>query len=258
MIGTLKMYADLAVQALRCAARAWPIAIFAFVYAAIWIAAATLVGRLGIVGGFLLGFVAAALASSYLYLVEQAVARSRIVWSDFRKSFGAYLWDAISVMFALWVISIATGIIVTSAGSQGPFISAVIGLLIAIFFNAAPELIYQGHVRSFDLLAESASFIQRNWIEWFVPNALFALLLLAPQPAFRSMDPREMVLLAANLFSLDGLPLLAASLLQSARSLGLGLAALVIVHYAMIYRGLLFKELRHGSRRMREFQARQR
>jgi hypothetical protein len=250
------MYAALSVEALRCAARAWPIAPFAVVYWVIWMVAAILSAPLGWGAGLVLGLVSAALVSSYLYLIEQAVSRSRIGWSDLGKSFGAYFWDAVSVMFALWIISIASGIVVRSFGSQGPFIAAVIGLLIAVFFNAAPELLYQGHVRSFHLLMESASFIQRNWLEWFIPNTVFALLLLAPSPAFRSMDPREIVYLAASLFTLEGLPVLATAMFQSARSLALGLAALAVAHYAMIYRGLLFKELRYGSRRMREFRAR--
>ena len=139
----LSLYRQVTVEAARRAISAWPVALSFVVYAIILIAAMIAFAPLGIIGGFLVGFVVAACWSSYLELVSQAVAGSkiRIRWDDFKRTFLARFWDVISVMFAFWVISLATTPF--TRGPNGPAASAIIGFAIAFFFNAVPELLYQ-------------------------------------------------------------------------------------------------------------------
>ncbi len=252
----LMLYRDVAVLAARRAVRAWPVALSFFVYAALILAAGMLFGRLGFVGGFLLGMVVAACWSSYLELAAQAVAGSkiRLRWDDFRRTFGARFWDVISVMFAFWIISLLMG--PALASSQGARIHAILGIAIAFFFNPVPELLYQGHSRSFALLIDSGRFMMAHPLVWLLPNLVFASLLLWPTGQLAVNHPAELLVVYGNTFSSP-----------------MGLAAMVMawpmwawplilfgLHYAMVFRGLLFQELSQGggSARLRAFRAKMR
>jgi hypothetical protein len=103
-----------------------------------------------------------------------------------------------------------------------------LNVVILVFGNAVPELIYLGHHSTLALLGESYRFVGENWIEWFPPN----LLLIA-----------VLVMLNAPVLSAG------MSLLQ------LGLTALFL-YFAMVFRGLLFLELYGSSRRGRMFRYR--
>src|SRR3954470_18135224 len=155
----LSLYRQVTVEAGRRAVAAWPAALAFPVYAIILFAAAVAFGPLGIIGGLLIGVVIAACWSSYLELLSQAVAGAKIHlrWDDFKRTFLARFWDVISVMFAFWIISFVTRPFVR--GPNGPAAAAIIGFAIAFFFNAVPELLYQGSSRSFTLLMESARFM---------------------------------------------------------------------------------------------------
>src|SRR5262249_42737980 len=144
----LSLYRQVTVLAARRATAAWPVALSLVVYAVILYAAAIALLPLGMVGSFLLGFVVAACWSGYLELISQAVAGSkiRIRWDDFKRTFGAHLWDVISVMFVFWIAGLLLAPLIQ--GANGPAISAVLGLGIAFFFNVVPELLYQGTSRS--------------------------------------------------------------------------------------------------------------
>ena len=62
------------------------------------------------------------------------------------------------------------------AATRNPWDSELfIHLVLLIFLNAVPELIYLGHHGGLNLLSESYRFIGENWIEWFPPNMLLIL-----------------------------------------------------------------------------------
>ena len=75
------------------------------------------------------------------------------------------------------------------AGPNGPAIAAMIGLAMAFFLNPVPEMIYLGRSRSFELLLESARFVFANPVAWFLPNLVFAVILLAPTGAAGRRPP---------------------------------------------------------------------
>jgi hypothetical protein len=249
----LSLYRQVTVDAGRRAIAAWPVALSLVVYAVVLVAAFIAFAPLGTVGGLLVGLVMAACWSSYLELISQAVAgtKIRIRWDDFKRTFLVRFWDVISVMFAFWIISFLTTPL--TRGANGPAAAGVIGFAMAFFFNPVPELLYQGSSRSFSLLLDSARFMFRFPVVWLLPNIVFAALGIAASGRVTVNHPAELLILFGNTFSspmgiaaiFTGLPLWALPI------------ALFILHYVMIFRGLLFRELSSGggNARLRAFQA---
>ena len=249
----LSLYRQVTLEAARRAVAAWPAALAFPVYAVILVAAALAFGPLGIVGGLLVGLVVAACWSSYLDLVSKAVAGSkiRIHWDDFKRTFLVRFWDVISVMFAFWIISFLTTPL--TKGPNGPAAAGVIGFATAFFFNAVPELLYQGRSRSFALLMDSARFMFRFPVVWLLPNILFAAVALwAAGLLQRISHPAEGLIVFGSIFSSGGLLRVFAGIPRWSLPI-----ALVGVHYVMIFRGILFRELiaGGGNARLRAFQA---
>jgi hypothetical protein len=248
-----QLYRKVAVTAARNAVRAWPVAVSLIAYGGILFGASLLTRSLGIIGGLALGLVAAACWSSYLELISQAVAGSsiRLRWDDFKRTFGARFWDVISVMFAFFIISFLTRPL--GNGPNGAATTAILGIAMAFFFNAVPELLYQGNTRSFALLLASARFMLANPVVWLLPNLLFASAVMAAGGGLHFEKPAEVLIAFGNTFSspigviglFSGLPLWALPV------------ALFALHYAMVFRGVLFRELvgGGGNARLRAFQA---
>ncbi len=249
------IYKKVLTQAVQRTVTSWYGVLALIVYALILVPTYMLAMRLGIVGGFLIGLVLAACWSSYLEIISQAVsgARLRLDWDDFKATFGARFWDVISVMFAFWLISMLT--LPLLASSHGPALSAILGFAMAFFFNAVPELLYQGNNRSFGLLLDSARFVMEHPLSWMAPNVLFAALALGARGELNVAHPVELLIVFGNTFSSpEGVARLLFGPLWTIPP------ALLFLHFAMIFRGLLFQELASGraNPRLREFQRRMR
>jgi hypothetical protein len=207
--------------------RNWPVFGSVFAYALIMTAVSVLAAPLGYAGGLIAGLVNAACISSFLYLVEMMVRTSKVSWQDFTRSFAVYLGDVIGVMFLLWIFSFLVYPLLATA-PQAYLVLTMLKIVIVVFFNAVPELIYLGHHSSLALLVESYNFISNNWIEWFPPTAAAWVVIGA---------------------------VLAVPATGIALALQYSLAALLI-YLAMVMRGLLFAELAGSSRRSRAFRYR--
>jgi len=252
----LSLYRQVTVEAARRSVAAWPAALSLPVYAVILVLASIACAPLGIIGGFVIGLVVAACWSSYIELIAQAVAGSkiRIRWGEFKRTFLARFWDVISVMFAFWIISLVTTPLTN--GANGRAAAGVIGFAIAFFFNAVPELLYQGHSRSFSLLMDSARFMFRFPVVWLLPNVLFAALGLWAAGLLQGIShPAEGLIIFASIFSSTGI----AQIFMGIPRWSLPIA-LFALHYVMIFRGILFRELVSGggNARLRAFQAKMR
>jgi len=250
----LSLYRRVTVEAARRAVAAWPVALSLVVYAVVMVAAMIAFAPLGgIVGGLLVGLVMAACWSSYLELISQAVAgtKIRIRWGDFKRTFFARFSDVISVMFAFWIISFLTTPL--TRGANGPAAAGVIGFAMAFFFNPVPELLYQGSSRSFSLLLDSARFMFRFPVVWLLPNIVFAALGFAAGGHITINHPAELLILFGNTFSS---PMGIAAIFTGLPRWSLPIA-LFVLHYVMIFRGLLFRDLQAGTgnARLRAFQA---
>lgn len=241
------LYQRVTVTAARSAIRAWPVALALVVYGVILFAASLVATSLGFLGGLLLGLVVAACWSSYLELISQAVAGSRIHlrWDDFKRTFGTRFWDVISVMFAFFIIGFLTGPL--RVGPNGPAMSAILAIATAFFFNAVPELLYQGKSRSFALLIDSGRFMLANPVAWLLPNLVFAALAIAAGGGLQLHSPAELLIAFGTTFSSPvGVVALFAGLPRWSLPL-----ALFGLHYAMIFRGILFAQLSAGAGRQR-------
>ena len=224
---TLEMYRRVFMRAATLALSNWPVLGSVFAYGAIVTVTSYVAVFLGIAAGFLMGFVIAACVGSFLYLVEMMVRTNRVSWEDFRRSFGAYVWDVIGVLFVLWMWQLASQMLLQTP--QAFVVVMCINILILVLFNAVPELIYLGHHSLMALLSESYRFVAENWIEWFPPNilAMVALAFLWQLPASN----------------------VGTSIIQIA-------VVSLFVYFVMVLRGLLFLELAATSRRARLFRHR--
>lgn len=145
---------------------------FAFVFVGI----SQVAGSLGIVGGFLLGALNALLVGATLSLIEQSLSGARsLKMRDLADSVGCYFWEVIGVGFVLWLPMMALDM-GTQANPYGQFLSAAALLLLFIFLNPAPEVIYQVRQNSpLDVFKTCYEFVVENWIEWFLPFGVFIL-----------------------------------------------------------------------------------
>jgi hypothetical protein len=189
--------------------------------------------------------VVAACISGYLHLLSRAVDGRDFTLTSlkegFKSGFGALFWDVISVGFALMLIGMGVGLVTAPAGENAAAIGAMVGLAMAFFLNPVPELIYQQQTRSFALLLASARFMLAHPVVWFLPTLLFVLALLAPTGALHVEDPRRLLLVVADALSPRGLLVALGSMV----SVGWWTLppVLLFVHYAMVFRGLLFQSL---------------
>lgn len=227
---TLALYLESLRKAARVSTRNWIVIFTSWVYLAITMVAGWIVAPLGMIGGMVMALVAAAVVSSYIYLVEMVVRTHRATLDDFKRSFGVYFWDVVNVMFLLWLLQLATMVIAKASG-QPLAVSVIVGVAIFVLFNAIPELIYQSRVGSVALLTASVHFIQENWIEWFIPNVAFGALIYGSYQ-----------LGTGNPFSVVDLVL--------------DLVRAFLVFYMMVFRGYLFEGLNSGSRRTRAYRSR--
>jgi hypothetical protein len=224
---TLALYRRTLTRAAELTLRNWPVLGSLFVYALAMSAALALAPLLGVLGGFLLSLVWAACVGSLLYLVEMMVRTSRVTLEDFRRSAGKYMWDVVGVTFVVWIaFRLLAPVLATIP--QGPILLLALNLVILVFFNAVPELIYLGRCSSLELLGQSYVFIGENWIEWFpVTLALGGLVLcVAALPVAPALAWLKLALVA------------------------------LLVAYTMVVRGLLFLELHDSTRRSRAFRHR--
>ena len=227
LTATLVLYQRVFQRAAQLTLRNWPVVGTVFVYAVVMTASLVLAAPLGIAGGFLVTLVRAACLGSVLSLVETMIRSGRVSWGDFRRSFGVYLWEVVGVTFVLWIVFVVATPAFASL-PQGPGLLLALDLVVAVLFNAVPELIYLAHYTSLALLAASFTFISENWIEWFpatiVPTALAYLVARLPVAGVLAWVQTVVIVL--------------------------------IGYVTLVARGLLFLELHGSSRRGRAFRHR--
>jgi len=229
LVATMRLYGSVTRRAARVAVTNWPVGLSVFVYLAAMSITLPFAMMLGLLGGFIVGFVWAACIASFLFLVERLVRHGRVTLDEFPASFTPYFSDVIGVMFVLWMVRMLLSMALMT-NPQGLLITLVAQLFIFVFFNAVPELIYLGHHSSLELLGESYQFIADNWIEWFPPTLLAGAILVV----------------------LMEMPLAGAAVLVKWALVGF------FVYFVMVLRGFLFEELQGSTRRSRAFRYRSR
>jgi hypothetical protein len=186
--------------------------------------ASRILGQLGLVGGILMGLGLDALISCYLYFVSELVGGSRVSLNELKKSFGAYFWAVLNLLFVVWVGQLMMGAVL-ARNPHADVISAMVEFAAFVLLNAAPEVLYvRGTYGGLATSKGSIDFIHANWIEWFVPNLLLGAAFYYGVPLLLDL----------------GVPRLAVAVLAGA-----------LLHVAMVFRGNLFVELDKSTHRQR-------
>lgn len=216
----------------------WLIIFTGLIYSIVFLLLIRVASMFWIFGGILIAIVQSAIISNYLYLIENIILYDRISIEDFKKGFKVYIWKVYGVLIVIWFANYGAGIFLR------PLLNIRVGFLSLwtliilgafIFLNSLPEIIYQKHYDVGESFRYSFEFIKENWIDWFVPNIIFTILLLI---LFGGMNPINMLTRGTNLAQLNIFSYIIGQLLFS---------------FIMIYRGLLFQVLSGTSRRKRMF-----
>lgn len=195
---------------------------------------ARLVAPMGIIGGFIMGFVQAVLGASFLFFVDEVVSRSPVRIHELPNSFRRYLWPVMNVLFVFWIASIVAGMVLQNLP---PWAQLGIAAVLLILLNATPEVIYLRRLwNGMDVIMGSVNFIQENWIEWFIPNLPIAAALFGMYLGFlpvRALFERALGLWPGSV------------------AYDLVVGAFVFIFF--VFRGNLFRELDSGGARARRF-----
>ncbi len=253
------LYGDALRETLGSIRRAWIGVVAIYLYAMVLQLVGGVAGALPIpvLAGLFIGVADAFAVGALLALVQQAIGGRALGLADVRDALGAYFWDVVSVGFMLWLPFMLL------AGLAPPLVLASVSLLAAVFLNPLPEVIYQVRTTSpVENLAESARFVQQQWIEWFLPIVLVA----APLGSFlffTSADAGSLLrgglsfgrfLLLPTLLVLRATELL--GLPPSAAAVGVAVGTPLLTFAVLLFRGHLFKTLAGSSRRQRAFRRR--
>ncbi len=246
----IAVYYDCAQNATKGLIRNWiilPASIAAFI---ITIVAATPLQSLGIVGGFVLGLIQTALLSLYYSWLSETHSKQKIGLKDLFNMDWSLFMSVISVAFLIWIIQWITLTLIN--GLHVEWIAACVMFVLIVVFNSLPETIYIHRYESTQAMQESFSFIQKNWIEWYIPF----FILLSP---WIIASPSEISMIMANTYVLFPVSILI--MVPSGWVPGLGMMAttllgIVLANWFMLFRAHLFSALESGTRRQRAFKAR--
>lgn len=243
---TLAIYSEAAGAAARGFARsAWAFGLLLILFP-ILVVAGMLLGPLGILGGFILAFINAACAGTYLATLQDALSvRRTLSFGLIRANLGRHTGDILSVLFPLWIFSLLVGMLPVP-----PLATTVVALIVALFFNPVPEMIGRARTRGMDLLGESMSFMGANWPEWIAPQlvVLGAAIALRPAEAVGILGlfgPHMGFVMAGSLATSGG---------TGPMGWAIGLGTVALVHLMMLFRGALYERLASGGRRARAWQ----
>lgn len=250
---TLKLYRDALQDAGRALGRSvWAVIALIITYAVI-VAAELLLLPFGLPGGLIFSLIHAGAVGWYLSLVEIGVTGSRRVTArDLQENVGHYLWEVISVLFIFWIGGMILGLTV-------PFALPIAVIVCTLLFNPAPEMIYQDRTQSFALLQDATGFMQRNWPEWLGAQVMGAVVLaLWGRLVLGALDPALGVELVQAFGPWFGFVTIGGLAIATAKLSGFLGAAFILLfsHFFMLFRGCLYKRLRHSSRRSRAWQSR--
>jgi len=254
----LTLYRDATSQTIESLRRGW-IAILAIYGYALALILVSIVARaipIPLIAGLLVGLADACAVGALLALIQRAVARHTVGIRDIPEAIGTYFWDVIAVGFVLWIPLMLVGM-VTQTSSYGHIMGPMVSLLVAVFFNPLPEVIYQGRTGSpLEALGESVRFVQQHWIEWFLPTLLVvgplsSVLFFASESVSRGgLSFGQLVsipaLLTQRLADFLGLPPQAAVTFVT-------VGAPVLTFTLLLFRGHLFAALSGTTSRQRAF-----
>lgn len=197
-----------------------------------------LVGPLGVFAGFLSLLLMSGLISNYLYLLYNAINYNRVTFKNFKDGFNHFLGKVYGVFFIAWLFNIAIGLLNSIITGSANVLSIIINISIVVLLNALPETIYLKSYSSLDSISNALEFIEKNLINWGIPNVILSLIIYA---------------LTGDIFGKLSQTHISINMLIGSSQIIKTLLAQIIFTFGMVYRGHLYKILSSGNRRKRKF-----
>ena len=199
--------------------------------------------------GFLLGMVSILFLAVYYDWLGVIYEEKKLSWKRLVKPQLRFFWGILGVAFVLMIVDI-----ISQSVGPGAFVLAL-NVLVFVIFNAVVEVVYISNLDSVHALSEAALFVRDNWIEWFAPLVLLLLPVIALFSGltllfFGQADP-----LLPPMLLVSALETYFAARFPQFGMLG-ALVPILIANWFMVFRALLFDELRSGTRRQRAFRSR--
>lgn len=244
---TLALYRDSAFDALRATGRsAYALLLLLLLFPALALVG-MLTSPLGMIGGFVTGFMNAACAGTYLATLQDALEERRsLSLGSIRGNLGRYTSEVLGVAFPMWIASMIASAVLPGA------LNGVFQLAVGVLFNVAPEMIGRTRASGLELLQDAVVWLKENGPEWFVPQGVVLLGLLALRPsAFGTV-----LGMFGPQFGFVNAGALALSVGSGPAAWAGGLLLVGFVHAFMLFRGALFQRLGRGGRRARAWRAR--
>ncbi len=191
----------------------------------------------GLLVSLIFGLLLAYFLSLYLCLVRYGLESENFTFESLKHDSFALFSPVLSALFTLFVIRFTLDFI------KIDFLTAAVGVLLAVFLNPLPEVIYTRGGYVGETFMESFEFIKENFIEWFYLPFMIVLLVYGPAP-----KEFFQVLSINPLYQVELILFLLSSFALSPSQYVLIFLLLVVLYFIMIFRGALFKELRLGRR----------
>ena len=163
---TLTIYRHAARETVEKFGRGWWVVLLPLVYTPLIILAATFFGRMGFVGGLLVGLVMVLCTSSYLYFIDGIVHGQRVQPQELLDSWRPHFGSVISILFFLMLVRLLFSMLPGGAGSQALYV--LVHLILPILLSPVTEVIYQGRTDGWAMIQESFEFLRESGVEWFV------------------------------------------------------------------------------------------
>lgn len=211
-------------------------------YIAAIMALLSIAGSMGFLSGIIIFVGLSALASNYLYIIENIITYGTFSKEDFQNGFKVYLRKVYILLLIYWffqfTVSMFLGDILMFVPLLG-FVFKIFGFALAVALSALPEVVYQKYFGDFENVTYAFDFFKENWKEWGIPNAVLLLVgyviyfvVGKIMMLFVGLDPVVYGFVNFLIFSV---------------------AIQAILAFGMIYRGYLFKVLSVSSKRKREY-----
>ena len=258
---TVSMYLTSARAATAAIKRNWMIILGSVLAYFLFVLILPLLAPFGVGGGFLAGLLKIALLTFYYSWLTAAYRKERLTPACMREFDLNLFLTIISVGFVLWIIEELTRPLIYSEQTFALYFCLQLGIFLVL--NALPEVVFIQRSQSIYALRETASFVVRNWIEWFIPLILLFAPLIATNPH------GVLLLFTGATMSVGADPLLPPLVLVTYLD-GLfshhftpgfrffsSVCAVAVANWFMLFRAYLFADLQSGSRRSRVYRARQ-
>ena len=207
-------------------------------------------------GNLLLSLLFSFLVAGYLGMIEASIRGEKHSPQESLQRAQQLFSPTLSVFFAFWVLSFIASHLLARPDQQWMLLA--FSMVLTVLFNVAPEAIYSTRGMA-SPLAVSFEFMSENFVEWSIPwGILLGIIWLCFGQSVAIMGlltlistnplhvPRMLMGFGGVLFNFG----------SSFAAVLLFIAALLLINFLLVWRGILFRELAQSTRRKRIYEER--